>query len=64
MNEPKPMILDFEVFPMMQHDAGYWWAVYDEHGHIRKLGRKDTQDEAEMAAIAWIRAVSEMEKTA
>ena len=27
MNEPKPMILDFEVFPMMQHDAGYWWAL-------------------------------------
>lgn len=50
-------VLDFsiEVFPMMQTGAGYWWAVYDERGHIWKLGRADSKAEAQDAAEAYLR---------
>lgn len=43
-----------DVFPMMQPRMGYWWAVSDERGHICKLGRTDTEAEAQDAASDWL----------
>lgn len=59
MNQQQPVLdLVIETFPMMQQRHGYWWYVHDSAGHILKLGRANSETEAQAAASTWLRGLA------
>ena len=58
MTDAQQPVLDLviETFPMMQTGMGYWWYVHDSAGHILKLGRANSETEAQAAEAAnnWV----------